>query len=325
MRAMVTRGGPPALESLPVPVPARGELLVRVRAAAVNPRDWMICEGRYPLQWRLPRGPLVLGSDFAGEVVAVGPGCQRLAPGERVHGMQAGQRFGAFAEYLAVAESVTARLPAALDFAQGAAMTLCGLTAWQALHGEARLSAGQRVLVVGASGGVGHLAVQLAVAAGVAVTGVCSSANTDFVRGLGASRVIDYRRRSPAQLADRWPVVFDTIGRHGVAAWRPRLEPGGVYVTTVPGPRAIAASLRARLLPFGRRCRLVVVRASAKDLEALDALFEAGRLGVTIAASHPLERLPEALAASRSFRTRGKLVIEIAQSGPAPAPPSGCA
>lgn len=316
---MVTRGGPPALEFWPVPVPARGELLVRVRAAAVNPRDWMICEGRYPLQWRLPRGPLVPGSDFAGEVVATGPGCERLVAGERVHGMQAGQRFGAFAEYLVVPESATARLPAAMDFGRGAAMTLTGLTAWQALHEEAGLAAGQRILVVGASGGVGHLAVQLAVAAGAAVTGVCSAANASFVRDLGASRVIDYRRESPTALADRWPVIFDTIGRQGVTAWRPRLEPGGIYVTTVPDARAIAASVRARVLPIGRRFRLVVVHASATDLAALDTLAAAGRLAVTIAASYPLERLPEALAASRTFRTRGKLVIDIAQSMPAPA------
>ena len=316
MRAVVARGRGGnevvALEERAVPRPGRGELLVRVRAAAVNPRDWMIRSGRYPLQFTLPRSGLVLGSDLAGEVVATGPGRGRFAVGERVHAMQPGRRFGAFADYARVPEAVAARVPDGLGDAEAAAMTLAGLTAWQGLVDEGGVGKGGRVLVIGAAGGVGHMAVQLARALGARVTGVCSGAGASFVLGLGADRVLDRASPWTAGAGRDWDAVFDAFGAFGFGAARRLLAGRGVYVGTWPTPRIIAATLATRLWPPGRQCRLVAVRSDGEDLAALGALAAAGRLRVEVARTFPLEAVAEALDASRGFRTRGKLVIAIA-------------
>lgn len=316
MRAVVARGRGGnevlALEERPVPRPSGGELLVRVRAAAVNPRDWMIRSGRYPLQFLLPKGEIVLGSDLAGEVVAVGPGCRRFTLGERVHAMQPGRRFGAFADYALVPEAVACRVPPGMADAQAAAMTLVGLTAWQGLVGEAGIGEGARVLVIGASGGVGHMAVQVAQALGARATGVCGAASESFVLGLGAERVLDRRGPWMEQAGPAWDVVFDAFGAVGFAAAQPVLAERGVYVSTWPTARVIGAAIATRLWPLGRQCRLVAVGSDGEDLAALDALAAAGRLRAEVARTFPLEALGEALDASRSFATRGKLAIDVA-------------
>ncbi len=316
MRAVVAtgRGGNDvlAVERRPVPQPGRGELLVRVRAAAINPRDWMIRSGRYPLQFLLPRTGLVLGSDLCGEVVAAGPGCTRFATGDRVHAMQPGRRFGAFADYAVVPEAVAAAVPEGLSDAGAAAMTLVGLTAWQGLVDQAKLEDGNDVLVIGASGGVGHMAVQVATALGARVTGVCSAASAEFVRGLGAADVIDRKRQRFQDTGRRWEVIFDAFGAAGFAASRVALTDRGVYVSTWPTPKVITASLATRLAPWGRQCRLVAVRSDGGDLAALGDLVTRGLLRPTIAQTFPLEDVAAALEASRSFATRGKLVLEMA-------------
>ena len=313
MRAVVARGRGGnevlAIEGRPVPRPGGGELLVRVRAAAINPRDWMIRSGRYPLQFLLPKGDIVLGSDLAGEVVAAGPGCRRLTPGERVHAMQPGRRFGAFADYAVVPEDVACRIPDGMEDGEAAAMTLVGLTAWQGLADEAGMKAGDDVLVIGASGGVGHMAVQVACALGAGVTGVCSEAGRSFVLGLGAAEVIDRKTSWLDGSPGRWDVVFDAYGATGFGACRRMLRRRGVYVGTWPTTRMVGSSLASRLWPFGQRCRLVAVRSDGADLDALDALAADGRLRARVAETYPLERVADALDASRSFRTTGKLVL----------------
>ena len=162
MKAVFIRrcGGNEVLEygDLPKPTPGRGEVLVRVRAAAVNPRDWMVRSGTYPFQFTVPRFPVILGGDFAGEVAALGDGVNDFALGERVYGMQrAFGGFGAFAQYVVARQDLLARIPPVLDFEHAAAVPLASLTAWTGLHRDARLRSGQKVLVNGAAGGVGSL------------------------------------------------------------------------------------------------------------------------------------------------------------------------
>jgi NADPH:quinone reductase-like Zn-dependent oxidoreductase len=317
MRAVVARGRGGnevlALETRPVPRPGPGEVLVRVRAAAVNPRDWMIRAGRYPLQFLLPRRGMVLGSDLAGEVAVTGPGCARFAVGDRIHAMQPGQRFGAFADFALVPEKAACRVPQGMTDAEGAAMTLVGLTAWQGLVDLAGVSAGDQVLVIGAAGGVGHMVVQIAAALGAQVTGVCSAGSAAFVRDLGAAEVIDRKARRFQDAGRRWDVVFDAYGATGFAACRSVLAPGGRYVGTWPTARLMADSLLTRLRPAGPQCRLVAVRSDGEDLAALDALSGSGRLRAVVARTYPLEAVAEALDASRSFATRGKLVLDLAR------------
>ncbi|MEJ2523835.1 MAG: NADP-dependent oxidoreductase [Gammaproteobacteria bacterium] len=317
MRAIVAtgRGGNEVLElqRRAVPSPGPGELLVRVAAAAVNPRDWMIRSGRYPLQFLLPKSGLVLGSDLAGEVVALGGGCTRFNVGDRVHAMQPGRRFGAFADYAVVPEGVAAAIPEGLSDAEAAAMTLVGLTAWQGLVEQAKLERGQEVLVIGASGGVGHMAVQVAVGLGARVTGVCSADSAGLVRELGAAEVIDRKAERFQDTGRRWDVIFDAFGAAGFGASRVALADGGVYVSTWPTPKVIAASLATRLAPRARQCRLVAVRSDGEDLAALDDLVARGSVRPRVARTFPLEEVAAAFDASRSFSTRGKLVLEIAR------------
>ena len=314
MRAVVARGRGGnevlALEDRPVPRPRRGELLVRVRAAAFNPRDWMIRSGRYPLQILLPKSGLVLGSDLAGEVVGAGPGC-RLQAGDRAHAMQPGQRFGAFADFAVVPDKAACRIPDGVSDAEAAAMTLVGLTAWQGLVDLAGMGPGRRVLVIGAAGGVGHMAVQLAAALGGQVTAMCSEASAEFVRGLGIQDVIDRRAQPVEDLGRRWDIVFDAYGAAGFEACRRLLSADGRYVGTWPTARLIADSLLTRLRPAGPQCRLVAVRSDGEDLAALDELAGSGRIRAVVAATYPLEAVADALDASRGSGHRGKRVVDL--------------
>jgi NADPH:quinone reductase-like Zn-dependent oxidoreductase len=297
------------LRAVPVPVPGPGEILVRVRAAGVNPRDWMMVAGNYPFRFTLPRGPFVLGADLAGEVAAVGPAVTGFEPGDRVCAMQTlrGQ-LGAFAPWCTVRASVCAGIPEGLSDEQAAGLPLAGLTARQAL-GAGR--PGRRVLVIGASGGVGHFAVQIASAEGDRVTGVCSGRNMDFAKSLGCDRVIDYERES-YEAGGPYDLVFDTIGREPPGRCRAVLAPGGTHVTTVPRREALrraAADLLLGRLPGRLPTRLVLVRSSGSDLADLVGMAATGRLVTRVDRVWPLRQVAEALAASRAGRTRGKLVL----------------
>ncbi len=320
MRAVFIRrhGGNEVLEigQRPKPVPGRGEVLVRVRAAAVNPRDWMIRSGTYPFRFTLPRFPLILGGDFAGEVAALGPGVTDFQVGERVYGMQrAFGGFGAFAQYLVARRGLLARIPPCLDFERAAAVPLAALTAWEGLHGIAALGPGQSVLVNGAAGGVGSFAVQLAVAADARVTGVCSDKNTEFVRRLGAEDVIDYGHENFLDRERRWHVIFDAIGKEDWSRCRTRLESGGCYLTTVPKRADLGAAILGRLTLAKRRkrgrCALILARSRGDRLAAVSRLIEDGRICVSVEQVFGLDQVAEALARSRTFHTRGKLVLRV--------------
>ncbi len=304
------------LRPVPVPVPGPHDVLVRVRAAGVNPRDWMMVAGIYPFRFTLPRGPFVLGADLAGEVAAAGASVRGFRPGDRVFAMQTlAGGLGAFAPWCVIKASACARIPEGMSDEAAAGMPLAGLTARQGL-GPGR--PGRRVLVIGASGGVGHFAVQIARAEGAWVTGVCSGRNAEFARMLGCHRVIDYERESFATGGARYDLVFDAIGREPPVRCRGVLAPGGSHVTTVPRREALrraAADLILGRLPGRLPTRLVLVRSSGRDLSALAGMVTAGRLSTRIEKVWPLDRVAEALAASRTGRTRGKLVLRIDPEG----------
>lgn len=301
-----------------------GHVRVQVQAASVNPLDWHFMRGE-PRVMRLASGfgaprESRLGADFAGVVTAVAPGVTRLRPGDRVFGV----RTGSFAEFVDVrADGAIAVLPAQVGFASGAAVPVAALTALQALRDVGGLRPGQRVLVNGASGGVGSFAVQIARLMGGEVTGVSSTRNLDLVRGLGAARVIDYTTEDFTRDATRWDLIVDNVGNRPLGEVLRVLAPQGRYVMVgAPsdepwlGPvwRVIAMALRQ---PFvAQRLESFVAEDRQADLETLAGWLADGRLRAVIDRRFPLAAVPEAIAYLELGRARGKVVIEIGPPGP---------
>lgn len=309
-------GGSDVLQYGDFPEPRAGprQVLIDVHAASVNPRDWLIRSGRYFAQPLLPRLPFVLGSDVAGVVAAVGAKVRRFAPGDEVFAMQpTSDGFGGYAERIAVRESAVARKPESMSFVEAAAVPLAALTALQALRDDAKLRAGQRVVVVGASGGVGTYAVQIAKALGAEeVAGVASARNEELVRSLGADRFVDYRSERFQDVLRGYDAVFDTIGKESLGSTFPVLKRRGAYVTTVPNLKNALASLGSWLRTgIGRRSTIVLVRSNSKDLELLGRWAEEGVLRSVVDRVAPLAEAAAVHDYSRTFRTRGKNVLTV--------------
>lgn len=303
-------GSPSVLEvrEVPRPSPGRGELLVRVRAAALNPKDVLLRSGKF----RLLTGfwfPKRVGFDWAGEIAEVGPGVSGISEGAAFYGMLGGFRGGACAEYLVARPGDCAPKPASLGFEHAAAVPLAASTALQALRDVARLERGMRVLVNGASGGVGVFALQLAKVLGAHVTSTSSAGNLELCRRLGADVALDYRATDPLAGPDRFDVVFDVFGNRRPGEARRVLTARGVYVTTVPKPRILVDV--ARTLFAGPRVRLVSVRPRSADLRLIAALVDEGRLAPVVERSFPLEQIVAAEEQVGSKHTRGKVVVRI--------------
>lgn len=299
----------------PTPEPGAHQVLIEVHAAGVNPRDWQLCDGTYAFRHLSGRLPIVLGSDVSGVVVRRGRKVTGLDVGDEVFAMQT--TFGAmggYAEYIAVNSAVVARKPPSVSHVEAAAVVQSGLTAWQALHRMAGIKAGHKIVVVGASGGVGHLAAQFARHSGATVTAVCGPDNVDLVRGLGADTVLDYTREQFTEVVRGQDIVLDTIGRESLHSTRPTLATRGRYLTTTPTRRATSDWLTTSLTgPLLRRHRaqLVLVMPSAKDLTRIAELLVAGHVRSVIEEVYPLEDAVEALRKSRGRHARGKLVLKV--------------
>ena len=297
-----------ALCERPVPEPGRGQLRVRVAGCALNPKDVLVRSGKFArITGR--HFPRRMGYDFSGHVDAVGAGVSAFKPGDAVFGMLNGWDGGACAEKVLAAEDEMAAAPSRIALGEAAAVPLAALTALQALRDLAALRPGSRVCIHGASGGVGSFAVQIAKALGAHVTALCSAANHEWVRGLGADVLVDYRKTPPHGIAGRFDCFFDVFGNQSLARVRAKLAPQGVYVTTVPNLPNIAAHLLTRWWP-GRRARLVVVRSRRADLEQLARWVQEGRLKPVIEAVLPLSRIVDAQLQIQGKRTRGKVVLK---------------
>jgi NADPH:quinone reductase-like Zn-dependent oxidoreductase len=304
-------GGPEALESLEASAPtlAPDAVLIQVAAAGVNPADWALRSGRLRFAVRL-KLPFVPGSDVAGLVAAVGPGVTRFRPGDAVYAMLPTSAGGGYAPYAAVAEREAASAPPGLSFAEAAAVPLAGLTALQALRDHAGLAAGARVLINGASGGVGSFAVQIAKAMGARVTAASSRRNAELARGLGADEVIDYTSEDVTAAGAGYDVILDTASTHPFGRWRRALAPKGVVVTVAPTPANFVVARLTRL-GGGRRLEMFLVRPSGADLELLSGWITSGRVRPLIDRYYPLADAIAAHRHSESRRARGKLVLLV--------------
>ncbi|MER5208081.1 NAD(P)-dependent alcohol dehydrogenase [Streptomyces sp. NPDC002825] len=307
------------------PVPGAREVLVRVHAAAVNAADWHLMRGdpyvaRFALGLRRPK-ERIRGRDFAGVVEAVGGGVTELRPGDEVFG----EAPGSFAEYVCAPVAATELKPAGMGFAEAAAIPLAGNTALIGVRDLGKVRPGARVLVNGASGGVGTFAVQLAKALGAEVTGVCGTGNTPLVLGLGADRVVDYTREDFTAAPDRYDLVFDLVGNRSLGELRRILSPTGVLVLSgggvfeggsVFGPMGLI--LKGMLLSklSDRRLRVLTAEPRRENLAALREFAESGRIAPVIGRTYPLAEADRALRYVEEGHARAKVVLSCP-------PPSG--
>ncbi|MFE7899323.1 NADP-dependent oxidoreductase [Streptomyces sp. NPDC057424] len=298
-------GGPEVLKEVEIerPVPKPNQVLVRVRAAGVNPTDWKHrATGGF-----LGEPPFVLGWDVSGVVEAVGIGVAAFAPGDEVFGMLPyPYGHGSHAEYVIAPVRALARKPAGVDHTQAGALPLVSLTAWQALTEHAGLQPGQRVLIHAAAGGVGHVAVQIAKARGAYVIGTASAGKHEFLREIGVDEAVDYRETDFTEAVKDADVVLDTIGRDTSLRSLRVLRPGGVLVSILPGGSDDLYEEAGRL---GVRALRMLVDADRTGMEAIAELAGAGRLRATIAGTYPLAQAAEAHALGDTGRTTGKLVL----------------
>ena len=320
MKAVVRTqyGSPDVLQLTDVakPVPKDDEVLVKIHAASANAMDWRMLRGK-PAFARIMIGGLlvpkhrILGGDIAGRVEAVGSNVKEFRPGDDVFGAIG---VGGFAEYACATEDRLAPKPANRSFEQAAAMPVAALTALQGLRDNGRIKAGQRVVIDGASGGVGTFALQIAKAFGAEVTAVCSTSSMATARSLGADHVIDYMQQDFTKDAQRYDLIFAANAHHSIFAYRRALSPDGIYVMAGGGgPQILQGMLLGPLLSkIGRRkMGIVMAKRNKQDLLVLRDLLEAGKITPVIDRRYPLSGVAEALRYLEARHAKGKVVITI--------------
>ena len=322
MKAIVYRcyGSPDILElaTIEKPAPADNEVLVKVKAAAVNPLDWHYMRGS-PYVMRLGTGfgkpkETRLGVDFAGTVEAVGKNVKDFKPGDDVFG----GKTGAFAEYVTITDDRALALkPSNVSFEQAASLPIAAITALQALRNKGQLQPGQKVLINGASGGVGTFAVQIAKAIGAEVTGVCSGRNAEMVRSIGADHIIDYKKENYTETGQKYDLIIDMIGNHTLSDNRQVLTPEGTFVI-IGGSKGnwlgpLIGPIKATMYaPFvGQKFSLLMAQMRQEDLTTLAALMEAGEITPVIDRRYSLSEVPEAIRYSEEGHARGKIIISM--------------
>lgn len=324
MKAIVyTKYGSPDvlyLEEVEKPALNEEKVLVKVHAASINAGDWhLLAADPFPMRLTgvglLKPKNTILGSDIAGCVEAVGRNVKQFRPGDAVFGDIFGLGSGSFAEYVSVPESALALMPSNVSFEEAAAVPLAAVTALQGLRDQGRILPGQKVLINGASGGVGTFAIQIAKAFGAEVTAVCSIRNLEMARSLGADHVIDYTIEDFTQNGKQYDLILAANGYHPLSAYKRALTPQGIYVFTGGSPAQIFQSLFLGPLMSksdGRKMTSVMQKANQKDLLFIRDLLEDGKIRPVIDECYPLSKTAEAFRYFEKGHARGKVVITIA-------------
>lgn len=313
--AIYTKFGPPEvlhLQEVDMPAPKANEVLIKIHATSVVKEDPDMRASPGFNGLLKPRHP-ILGQELAGEIASVGAAVTRFKPGDQVFGIDS---FGAYAEHKCMPENgALARKPANMTYAEAASVPNGALTALPFLRDQGKIQSGQNVLIYGASGSVGAAAVQLAKSYGATVTGVCSAANLEWVKSLGADKVIDYTREDFARNGERYDIVFDTIGKRSFADCKGALTDTGVFLVTVPTPATmLQALLTAR--SGGKKARFAATglrpaQAKAKDLAFLAELIEAGNFKAVIDRSYSLEQIADAHRYVEKGHKKGNVVVTM--------------
>ncbi len=320
MKAVVyTKYGSPdvlQLKEVETPTPKDDEVLVKVHAASVNAADWHLLRGE-PFMVRLMFGLLkpkhkILGADVAGRVEAVGRNVKQFQPGDEVFGDISECGWGGFAEYVCARENALMLKPANISFEEAAAVPLAAVTALQGLRDKGQIQPGQKVLINGASGGVGTFAVQIAKSFGAEVTGVCSTRKLDMVRSIGADHVVDYTQEDFTKNGQRYDLIIAANGYHSILDYKRALSPKGIYVMTGGSTAQIFQGLL--LGPWismtgSKKLRSLTAKPNQKDLVFVKELLEAGKVVPVIDRRYPLSEAPEALRYLEEGHAKGKVVI----------------
>ncbi len=300
------------IKDMPKPICGPEEVVIRIHAAGINPVDWKVRYGHLKIITGR-RFPKILGNECAGEVAEAGSRVKKFKVGDEVTGRLSVRRLGAFAEYASAPESSVFRILQGISFEQAACIPIAGLTALQALRDKGQISYGKKVLINGASGGVGHFAVQIAKIFGAEVTGVCSGGNLEFVKGLGADTVIDYTKDDFTKGQDTYDIIFDAVAKASFSECKKILKPHGIYVSTLPSVSVILSQYITGFFT-SKKAMTMSVRAAEADLQWMMNQVGAGRIKVAVDRIYPLEQAREALAYSESGKAKGKLLLKPEKS-----------
>jgi NADPH:quinone reductase-like Zn-dependent oxidoreductase len=326
MKAIVyTKYGPPEvlhLKEVEKPVPKTNEVLIKVLAASLNAFDWHLHRADPFLVRLMGEGLLKpknqrLGADVAGRIELVGKSVTLFKPGDEVFGDLAGHGRGGFAEYVCAPENALAPKPVGITFEEAAAVPMAGITALQGLRDKGEIQPGQKVLINGASGGVGTFAVQIAKSFGAEVTAVCSTRKMDMVRSLGADHVIDYTREDFTSNNQRYDLIFAANGYHPISAYKRALSSQGKYVMAGGSlPQMFQALLLGPWISMVGRKKMgaVTAKSNPKDLIILKELIESGKVKPIIDRCYPLREVPEAFRYLKDGHAVGKIVIHVEES-----------
>ena len=313
MKAVIINsfGSTSVLELVNIPIPHLqvDELLVRVHAAAINPKDTFIRKGRLR-RFTGSSFPMQMGFDYSGEVIEVGDQVVGIQEGDHVYGMLDGWHGGTCAEYVVVKTNQCSSKPRSLTFEQAAALPMVTLTALQAIRDEASIQARQKVCINGASGGVGSMAIQIAKIYQAPVTAVSSLQNHAFLHQLGAKSCIDYHNTDISQTDQEFDIFFDVFGNQPFKTIKPILRPGGVWVSTVLKPHVFISIARTRFLSR-KKAKLVRVKSNHKDLTIISGWADAKQLKPIINEVYPLDKICDAHAQQETKHTRGKIIVQI--------------
>lgn len=304
-------GGPEVFQYEEIPQPEIGEheVLVEVHAASINPVDWKQRKGNHKLFLKA-RFPIVPGYDISGRIIKCGSEIRNFKEGDQVYCRLTKRFGGAFAEYASATESALSLKPDNMDHIHAAAIPMAGQTALQALRDKGRIKPGQKILIIGAAGGVGHYALQLSRIFGAETTAVCSSRHEKLMALLKPDHYIDYNKEDYLGGEKCYDIIFDAAGVKTFLSCKKILVPGGIYITVLPRPKLLVHKIIA-LFSKGKKVRSLLQKSQGLDLEVLKKLVEEEKLISVIDSIHPLDKVSEAHKRAEAYSTEGKIIIKV--------------